>query len=350
LNSSSKVFMLGLFLISILVSIFYFFSDIFRPIIFGFLLAYFLDPITDKLENLKIPRFLGSLLLILLSFFILTVFTIFILPVFFRQFNQFIMVLPDLYEWVLNFVEINYEKIIGRQLRIDNYFENIQDNIQDNIGILFENFLSSTLSIINFVLNSLITLILTFYLLLEWDRMVSFVYSVIPNKQKKITSDIFIDINFVLSKLFRGQLSVCLILSIYYGLSLFFVGLEGGVILGLLAGFISFIPLIGAVLGGGLAILLGALQFFDTPFSILIILIIFIVGQIIEGNYLTPRFVGRSMGIHPVWLIISLAFFGKIGGITGLILALPTTAILGVLAKHILKVYYSSTFFNSSGT
>jgi len=280
----------------------------------------------------------------------LTVFTIFILPVFFRQFNQFIMVLPDLYEWVLNFVEINYEKIIGRQLRIDNYFENIQDNIQDNIGILFENFLSSTLSIINFVLNSLITLILTFYLLLEWDRMVSFVYSVIPNKQKKITSDIFIDINFVLSKLFRGQLSVCLILSIYYGLSLFFVGLEGGVILGLLAGFISFIPLIGAVLGGGLAILLGALQFFDTPFSILIILIIFIVGQIIEGNYLTPRFVGRSMGIHPVWLIISLAFFGKIGGITGLILALPTTAILGVLAKHILKVYYSSTFFNSSGT
>ncbi len=350
MNSSSKVFMLGLFLISILVSIFYFFSDIFRPIIFGFLLAYFLDPITDKLENLKIPRFLGSLLLILLSFFILTVFTIFILPVFFRQFNQFIMVLPDLYEWVLNFIEINYEKIIGRQLRIDNYFENIQDNIQDNIGILFENFLSSTLSIINFVLNSLITLILTFYLLLEWDRMVSFVYSVIPNKQKKITSDIFIDINFVLSKLFRGQLSVCLILSIYYGLSLFFVGLEGGVILGLLAGFISFIPLIGAVLGGGLAILLGALQFFDTPFSILIILIIFIVGQIIEGNYLTPRFVGRSMGIHPVWLIISLAFFGKIGGITGLILALPTTAILGVLAKHILKVYYSSTFFNSSGT
>ena len=342
--------MLGLSLISFLVLIFYFFSDIFRPIIFGFLLAYFLDPITDKLENLKIPRFLGSLLLILLSFFILTVFTIFILPVFFRQFNQFIMVLPGLYEWVLNFIEINYEKIIGRQLRIDNYFENIQDNIQDNIGILFENFLSSTLSIINFVLNSLITLIITFYLLLEWDRMVSFVYSVIPNKQKKITSDIFIDINFVLSKLFRGQLSVCLILSIYYGLCLFFVGLEGGVILGLLAGFISFIPLIGAVLGGGLAVLLGALQFFDTPLSILIILTIFIVGQIIEGNYLTPRFVGRSMGIHPVWLIISLAFFGKIGGITGLILALPTTAILGVLAKHILKVYYSSTFFNSSGT
>ena len=342
--------MLGLFSISILVLIFYFFSDIFRPIIFGFLLAYFLDPITDKLENLKIPRFLSSLLLILLSFFILTVFTIFILPVFFRQFNQFIMVLPGLYEWVLNFIEINYEKIIGRQLRIDNYFENIQDNIQDNIGILFENFLSSTLSIINFVLNSLITLIITFYLLLEWDRMVSFVYSVIPNKQKKITSDIFIDINFVLSKLFRGQLSVCLILSIYYGLCLFFVGLEGGVILGLLAGFISFIPLIGAVLGGGLAVLLGALQFFDTPLSILIILTIFIVGQIIEGNYLTPRFVGRSMGIHPVWLIISLAFFGKIGGITGLILALPTTAILGVLAKHILKVYYSSTFFNSSGT
>ena len=350
LNSSSKVLVSGLFLISILVLIFYFFSDIFQPIIFGFLLAYFLDPITDKLENIKIPRFLGSLFLIFISFFILTTFIIFILPVFYRQLNQFIMVLPGLYEWVLNFIEINYEKILGRQLIVDNYFENFQDNIQNNIGFLFENFLSSTLGIINFVLNSLITFFLTFYLLLDWDRIVSFVYNIIPNQQKKITSEIFVDINFVLSKLFRGQLSVCLILSVYYGLSLFFVGLEGGLILGLLAGFISFIPLIGAVLGGGLAVLLGALQFFDTPLSILIILIIFLVGQIIEGNYLTPRFVGRSMGIHPVWLIISLAFFGKIGGITGLILALPITAILGVLAKHILKVYYSSAFFNSKGT
>ena len=128
------------------------------------------------------------------------------------------------------------------------------------------------------------------------------------------------------------------------------VDLEGGLILGLLAGFISFIPIIGALLGGGLAVLLGALQFFETPITILIILSIFIVGQIIEGNYLTPKFVGRSMGIHPVWLIISLAFFGKIGGIAGLILALPVTAILGVLVKHLLKVYYSSTFFKSNGT
>ena len=335
---------------SVLILGLYFLSDILRPFIIGFLLAYFLDPLTDKIENFKIPRSLGALFLILIAFLIFIIFFLFILPVFYRQFYQFVQILPIFYEWILNTLEHNLESFSGNKIQIHENAKNFQDSIKKNVGFLFESFLSSTLGIFNFVLDSLITLLLTFYLLLDWDRIVSFVYSIIPNQQKKITSEIFVDINFVLSKLFRGQLSVCLILSIYYGLSLFFIGLEGGLILGLLAGFISFIPLIGAVLGGGLAVLLGALQFFDTPLSILIILIIFLVGQIIEGNYLTPRFVGRSMGIHPVWLIISLAFFGKIGGITGLILALPITAILGVLAKRILKVYYSSAFFNSEGT
>ena len=96
--------------------------------------------------------------------------------------------------------------------------------------------------------------------------------------------------------------------------------------------------------------LLRIFQFFETPLFICLILIVFIIGQIIEGNFLTPKLVGRSVGIHPIWLILSLAFFGKIGGITGLILALPITAICGVLSQHLLKFYYSSAFFNSKGT
>ena len=121
-------------------------------------------------------------------------------------------------------------------------------------------------------------------------------------------------------------------------------------IIGIFAGLISFIPLVGAIIGGGLAVLLGIFQFFESPFFIFFIFIVFIVGQIIEGNFLTPKLVGQSAGIHPIWLILSLAFFGKIGGITGLILALPITAILGVLGRHLLKFYFSSIFFNSKGT
>ena len=347
---STKLLFFCFFSASVLIFGLYFLSDILRPFIIGFLLAYFLDPITDKIVNLKIPRSLGALFLIFIAFLIFIIFFLFILPIFYKQFYQFVQILPIFYEWILNTIENNLESFSGNKIQITENVKNFQDGIKSNIGFLFESFLSSTLSIFNFVLDSFITLILTFYLLLDWDRIVTFISSLIPKSQKKTISKIFVDIDLVLSQLFRGQLSVCFILSIYYGVSLFFVGLEGGLIIGIFAGLVSFIPLIGAIIGGGLAVLLSIFQFFDAPIFIFIIFMIFIIGQTIEGNFLTPKLVGQSAGIHPIWLILSLAFFGKIGGITGLILALPFTAILGVLGRHLLKFYFSSSFFNSKGT
>ena len=335
---------------SVLILGLYFLSDILRPFIIGFLLAYFLDPLTDKIENFKIPRSLGALFLIFIAFLIFIIFFLFILPVFYRQFYQFVQMLPIFYEWILNTLEHNLERVAGNKIQIHENVENFQESIKNNIGFLFDSFLSSTLGVFNFVLDTFITLILTFYLLLDWDRIVTFISSLIPKRQKQTISKIFIDIDLVLSQLFRGQLSVCFILSIYYGLSLFFIGLEGGLIIGIFAGFISFIPLVGAFIGGGLAVLLSIFQFFESPIFIFFIFIVFIIGQIVEGNFLTPKLVGQSAGIHPIWLILSLAFFGKIGGITGLILALPIAAILGVLGRHLLKFYFSSIFFNSKGT
>lgn len=336
-------------LTAVLILVLYFLSDILRPFILGFLLAYFLDPITDKFEALKIPRSLGALFLICITFLIFIIFFLFLLPVFYKQFYEFIQMLPVLYEWTLRTLEYNLESLAGNNIQIDEDVQNFQAGIRNNIGFIFQSFLSSTLGIFNFVLDSFITLLLTFYLLLDWDRLVNFISSLIPKNQKKAITKIFVDIDLVLSQLFRGQLSVCFILSIYYGCSLFFLGLEGGLIIGIFAGLISFIPLIGAIIGGGLAVLLGIFQFIEAPFFIIFIFIVFIIGQIIEGNFLTPKLVGQSAGIHPIWLILSLAFFGKIGGITGLILALPITAILGVVSKYFLRFYFSSIFFNSKG-
>ena len=347
---SAKLLFFCFFLIGILILLLYFLSDILRPFIIGFLLAYFLDPIADKIENYKIPRSLTALFLIFIAFLIFIIFFLFILPVFYRQFYQFVQILPIFYEWILNALEHNLENFAGYKIQIQENAKNFQEGIKNNIGFLFESFLSSTLGIFNFVLDLFITLILTFYLLLDWDRLVTFISSLIPKNQIKTISKIFVDIDLVLSQLFRGQLSVCFILSIYYGLSLFFIGLEGGLIVGIFAGLISFIPLIGAIIGGVLAVLLSIFQFFEAPIFIFFIFIVFIIGQIVEGNFLTPKLVGQSAGIHPIWLILSLAFFGKIGGITGLILALPITAILGVLGRHLLKYYFSSVFFNSKGT
>ena len=338
-----------LLLIFLLILFLYIFADIFKPFIFGFLLAYFLDPITDKLEKTLIPRFLIALLLILVTFLFFIFVLIFILPVLFRQFNEFFEILPNIYHWILNFLETNLRNMIGFTIDIDSNMSTFQSNINNNIGFILEHFMSSTISIFNFIMNSFITLFLTFYLLLDWDKLVLFITNLIPRHSKMSITKIVLDIDIVLSKLFRGQLSVCLILSIYYGLSLLIIGLEGGLVIGFFAGLISFIPFVGAIVGGGLAILLGIFQFIENPTFIFLILVIFILGQIVEGNILTPKLVGRSAGINPIWLILSLAFFGKIGGITGLILALPITAVLGVLTRHFLKSYYSSIFYNAKG-
>ena len=346
---SSNYLLIGFLLMSVLLSFFYIFGEILRPFIFGFILAYFLDPLADKIEKLKIPRSFAALFLILVAFFIFIIFFLFILPVFYRQFYQFFQILPIFYDWSLKLIENNLEIFVGKKIIIDENIKNFQNNIKDNIGFIFESFLSSTMSIFNFILNSFITLILTFYLLVDWDRLVFFISKLVPKSQKKILSKILIDIELVLSKLFRGQLLVCLILSIYYGILLFLIGLEAGLFLGVFAGLISFVPFIGAIVGGSLALLLGIFQFYENPVFILLILIVFIIGQIIEGNFLTPKLVGSSAGIHPILLILSLALFGKIGGITGLILALPITAISGVFARYFLKTYYSSTFYNSKG-
>ena len=129
----------------------------------------------DKIENFKIPRSLGALFLIFIAFLIFIIIFLFILPVFYRQFFQFVQMLPIFYEWILNTLEHNLESVAGNKIQIHENVKNFQESIKNNIGFLFDSFLSSTLGIFNFVLDSFITLILTFYLLLDWDRIISFI-------------------------------------------------------------------------------------------------------------------------------------------------------------------------------
>ena len=184
---------------------------------------------------------------------------------------------------------------------------------------------------------------------MDWDRLVGFVVKLVPTRYQKNWNSLFGDIDKVLANFFRGQIIVCSILAFYYGISLMLVGLDTGLVLGLFAGLISFIPFVGAILGGGLAILFSLVQFWENPTIILLVLSIFIIGQLLEGNFLTPKLVGKSVGIHPVWLIFALALFGSLGGFSGLLFAVPVTAILGVLVRYYLTKYFSSEFYSSKG-
>ena len=325
----------------------YFLRDVLQPFIFGAIMAYFLDPIADKMVKYKIPRPIAASVLIILSLSMVSIFAIFVLPLFLEQFRHLILILPNLYEWLSNFGKAWWESFVGEEIKFNDAMQSIRNEIQDNLGTVLESFFASSIALVKFFTNTLITIVLAFYLLLDWDRLVGFIAKLMPRRYHETWEMLFVRIDAVLASFFRGQILVCSILALYYGVSLMLVGLDTGLVLGLFAGLISFIPFVGAILGGALAISISLIQFWQEPLIIILVLAIFIIGQIFEGNFLTPKLVGKSVGIHPVWLIFALALFGTYGGFVGLLFAVPVTAILGVIIRHYFKIYFASEFYTS---
>ena len=141
------------------------------------------------------------------------------------------------------------------------------------------------------------------------------------------------EIDKVLSKFIRGQGLVCLTLSIFYAVALFLVGIEFGIMLGIFAGIISFVPFIGAFLGGGLTIILGFSQF-GLSFELTILLLIFVFGQLLESYYLTPKLVGDAIKLSPIWIIFALSTGAFLSGFVGVLISLPVAAVLGVIVRY----------------
>ena len=334
---------------SIFIGGFYYLSEVLQPFIFGAVMAYFLDPLTDKLVKYKIPRVLAASFLIIISLVILSIVLLFIFPIFAKQFWNLLQILPSFYDWFLNFARVWWEGFFGEKLEFTDSMQSIRSGVQENLSSVIGGVFVSSMVLVKFLTNTIITIFIAFYLLLDWDRLVLFVGKLIPPRYQKLTHTLFSDIDRVLARFFRGQMIVCSILALYYGISLMLVGIDTGLALGLFAGLISFIPFVGAILGGGLTILITLLQFWENPTIILIVFTIFVVGQLLESNFLTPNLVGKSVGIHPVWLIFSLALFGSLGGFVGLLFAVPVAAIFGVLIRHYLAKYFSSDFYSSKG-
>ena len=193
----------------------------------------------------------------------------------------------------------------------------------------------------------LITPLVAFYLLRDWDLIVEKVYDWFPIKHKATLQEQLSEIDKKLAAFVRGQGTVCLILASYYAITLTMAGLEFGVVIGVFAGLISFVPFVGAVFGGLLSIGLAYLQF-EAWTNIIIIAGIFILGQILEGYILTPKFIGEAVGLHPVWVIFSLLAGGALFGFLGVLLALPMAAIVGVLFRFCIDRYKNSSYYNGS--
>lgn len=337
-----------------LILFLYVFSSVLLPFLAGMALAYFLDPVADRLQRLGMSR-LGATILILITFVLtLTIALMVLIPVLSEQLFDFILRFPDymtrLHALVISFDPEWFEEALGMKAgTLQNGLSSLLAQGTGFVAGLFTSLWSSGLAIVNIISLFVITPVVAFYLLLDWDRMVDSVDRLVPRYYLSDVRKIATDINSATAGFVRGQGTLCLILGIYYATGLSLVGLNFGLLIGLFAGLISFIPYVGSFIGLALAMSVAFVQFWPDWYWIVGVAAVFFSGQFIEGNILQPKLMGKSVGLHPVWLMFSLFAFGYLFGFVGLLVAVPAAAAIAVLVRFALARYVESPLYSGEG-
>ncbi|MEL6088467.1 AI-2E family transporter [Bartonella schoenbuchensis] len=355
-NSMKKQVFFWLGTLIFFVIFMFVFGSVLLPFVAGLVLAYFLNPIVQLLEKVGIRRVFGT---ILITLFIVVVFVAaltILIPIVSWQIQQFVSSgLPIYVSRIQNFLTESNFDWIGR------YFGSDPNELQTDIKVLLgqsSDFITSLLnsllrsgkSIVNIISLLVVAPVVAFYMLLDWQRMVEAVDSWIPRDHLETVRSIFYEMDRAIAGFVRGQGTVCLILGGYYAIGLTITGLNFGLLIGMFVGLISFIPYIGTmsgfILSGGVA----WVQFYPDNWSrIVIVMVVFFIGQFIEGYILQPKLVGSSVGLHPVWLMFALFAFGSLFGFTGMLVAVPASAAIGVLVRFALHTYLNSQMYSQSG-
>ena len=342
----------------VLVGLLWLLNDVLLPFVLGAIIAYLLDPIADRLEARGLGRKTATLIISITAFIVLLPMTLFAFNVVVKQLSA----LASLNFSSENVVEIEARLLtilpafVAENLDLQNSLEDIAAFIRPRAAELFENFgqtlleavVTSAMSLINILVLVVIIPVVTVYMLLDWDTMINQIDALLPRDHANFIRHVTKEIDATLSAFVRGMGSVCLILGTYYALSLWALGLSFGFAVGFLAGLITFIPYLGSLLGGILAIGLGIFEFWGDWNKLIVISGIFFLGQVIEGNYLTPKLVGRSVGLHPVWLLLALSIFGTLFGFFGMLIAVPFAASIGVLVRVGVNQYLAGQLYKGN--
>lgn len=326
------------------------FRDILLPFIAGMALAYFLDPVADRLEKWGASRMLATSIILVLFILLFIVALMIIVPVLGNQLTGFIDRLPSYIARLQALIATSdsawVKRIIGEGGQsIQNNLNEVMKEGASWLSTLLQQIWSSGKAVLDIISLFVITPVVAFYLLYDWDRMVKQIDNWLPRDHQKTIREITGDINSAIAGFVRGQGTLCLILGLFYATGLTVAGLNFGLLIGLFAGFVSFIPYVGSLLGLVLSVGVALVQFWPDWMMISLIAGIFAFGQFMEGNILQPKLVGESVGLHPVWLMFALLAFGSLLGFTGLLIAVPAAAAVGVLVRFALKRYLESELY-----
>ncbi len=319
------------------------FSGAVTPFLAGMALAYFLDPLADRLEARGLSRLAATCVITALALAAAVAGALVLIPLLLDQLNQVIGAAPQYVAALRDFIErqgaVHAPEAFGDGGVLTKGLAQFEAQAKEWSLRIIGTAWSGGLALIDFLALAIITPVVAFYMLLDWDRMIDEIDHWLPRRHAPAIRRIARDVDRVLAGFVRGQFSVCLILGGFYAIALLSLGLNFGLVVGVFAGLISFIPFVGSLVGGALSIGIAAFQFWSDPVWIAAVAGVFLVGQAVEGNYLTPRLVGGSVGLHPVWLMFALSAFGAAMGFVGLLIAVPAAAVIGVLLRFGLEQY-----------
>lgn len=339
----------------------YLLGPILTPFLIAAILAYITNPMVNKINTLKLSIFKGrfsynpsrtsaTLLVMLFLFALLVLILLIVVPLMQKEFLLIAQKFPVYFNTAKNFLEPWLQKNFDVTLNID--YGQIQQILTENwqtAGNLAKQIAlgigNHGLAIIGWLANLILIPLVLFYLLVDWNVMITKINLLLPRKMLAKTVEIATEVDAVLAEFLRGQLTVMLLMSIFYATGLWLSGLELALPIGVLSGLLGFVPYLGISLGLGLAILSGLLQFGNLH-GLIPLLIVFGVGQAVESMVLTPYLVGDRIGLHPLVVIFALMAGGQLFGFAGVLLALPVSAAIAVGFRHARQRYLSSTLYH----
>lgn len=337
----------GLALLGVLIFL-YVFAGILLPFVVGMALAYLLDPVADRLQALGLSRSIATFIIVLSLILIFVLVGVVLIPVIANQVSGFVENIPRYVERLRALVTSVADGRFDAQYKmIEAQLGSIVSQGAGWATGLLGSLWNGGQAVVSIISLMIIAPVVAFYLLFDWDRMVEEIDSWLPLRHRDTVRRLASEMDGVVAGFVRGQTSVCLAMAVFYAIGLTAVGLNFGLVIGLVAGILGFIPFVGVIVGLISSVGVAFIQFWPEWQWVLVVLGIFVAGQMIEGYILQPAWVGRSVGLHPVWLMFSLLAFGSLFGFVGALIAVPAAASIGVLARFALHRYLESPFYTA---
>ncbi|WP_111412108.1 AI-2E family transporter [Billgrantia lactosivorans] len=320
------------------------------PFIAGMILAYLSDPLADRLERLGLSRMLAVCAVFLIMSILLAVALLILIPLIMQQIRQFNQMIPGIFAWVQTVLAPQLQDWVGLDVTAD--LDAIQQTLAENwqnageyAAQLLGQVGRSGMAFLSWVTYVALIPVVTFYLLLDWDRMIANLHDMLPRRWEPDVVRLSRRCDEVLSAFLRGQLLVMLSLGVIYALGLTLVGVRFGLLIGMIAGLASIVPFLGFILGISVALLVAFFQF-GTWLALVGVVVVFSIGQVLESTLLQPKLLGDRIGLHPVAVIFAVLAGGNLFGFTGVLLALPVAAVIMVLLRELHERYKRSTLYD----